>query len=299
MYSNVTQENWPDIVRNIHTRMAEHVRPYLASISMSDDNQSGQACGSGVYLQLNARPYLLTCEHVARASNKGYRIAHLPKAGDNYCAFPYPWFPDPYPVDLALTYIDPQTWSRGDRLGLPANRIAPAHDVASHELLMLCGYPGAASYFSRFSGEAVLHSHLIPYTARETVLPGGFDPGIHFALQYEMGLAETIDGSNNKLPEPPGFSGSPIWDTRFIANNCSKDWAPQQSRVIGIATHWIKEDSCIVATKGVKVRQFLLENVRNDVAFHHWIARGKPEDNQADIEYARKMVPSLSSSCES
>jgi hypothetical protein len=42
--------------------------------------------------------------------------------------------------------------------------------VAGHELLMLCGYPGEASYFSRFTGDAVLHSPAIPYTARETAL---------------------------------------------------------------------------------------------------------------------------------
>ena len=298
MCNNITEANWSGVVRNVHTRMAEHIRPYIASISRTDDDQSSEAHGSGVYLEFKERSYLLTCEHVVRAYQQGYRIAHLPKAGSNYCAFNNPWFPDPYPVDLALTYIDPRVWSEGEKLGFPVSRIATNHHVADHELLMLCGYPGAASYFSRFSGEPVLDSRLIPYTARETALPTGFDPGIHFALHYEMTLAESVDEGSAKLPEPPGFSGSPIWDTGFVASNCSKDWTPEQARIIGIATRWIEEHSCIVATKGSKVREFLLENVRNDVAFHHWIARGKPEDDQADIEYARKMVPNLSSTCE-
>jgi len=153
MCNNITEQNWPDIVRDVHTRMAEHVQPYLASISRTDDNQSGDAHGSGVYLELKERPYLLTCEHVVRLGyENGYHIVHLPKAGGNYFVFSNPWFLEPCPADLALTYIDPGVWSQGDRVGLPANRIATTHDVATHELLMLCGYPGAASYLSRFSG---------------------------------------------------------------------------------------------------------------------------------------------------
>ncbi|HEY4899230.1 MAG TPA: hypothetical protein VIH91_00275 [Terriglobales bacterium] len=132
------------------------------------------------------RPYLLTCEHVVRKGYaNGYRITHLPKADGNYYAFKHPFFPEPYPKDLALTYIDPGIWSLGDRLSLPTSRIATVHNIAQNELLCLCGYPGARSYFSRFSGEAVLYSPLLPYTARETPLPAPFDPDIHFALHYD------------------------------------------------------------------------------------------------------------------
>src|SRR5580692_6333925 len=196
MGNNITPENWPDIARHVHSQTAAHVRPYLASISKTQDNQNGKAHGSGVYLEVKERHYLLTCEHVVQKGySDGYRIAHLPTVGGYYCAFNNPWFFELYPLDLALTYIDPGIWSGGDRMGLAASRIAPAHDAAPNELLVLCGYPGAASYFTRFTGEPVLDSHLIPYTARETALPEGYDPDIHFALQYEMDLAEPADGS--------------------------------------------------------------------------------------------------------
>jgi hypothetical protein len=250
MCIDINEHNWPDIVRDVHARMAEHVWPDLAAISKTDDNESGKAHGSGVYLDIKTRPYLLTCEHVVRQGyDNGYRITHLPKAGDNYCAFNNPWFYAPDPVDLAITYIDPRVWSQGERLGLPASRIATTHDVVQNELLLLCGYPGFGSYFSRFTGEPVLDTRLIPYTAWQTTLPAGFDPRIHFALQYEMGLAEATDRGNAKLRDPPGFSGAPIWDTGYVASNCSKSWTPGQGRIIGIATRWVEEDSCIVAIK--------------------------------------------------
>jgi hypothetical protein len=142
-------------------------------------------------------------------NDSGHRISHLPKAGSNYHAFMHPFFAEAYPKDLALTYIDPRSWSQGDRLALPIGRMASAHDVTQNELLLLCGYTGTTSYFSRFSGEPVLDSPLIPYTARETTLPVGFDSDIHFALHYEMDLAEAADGSKAKLPKPGGFSGFP------------------------------------------------------------------------------------------
>jgi hypothetical protein len=166
--------------------------------------------------------------------------------------------------------------------------------VAGHELLMLCGYPGEASYFSRFTGDAVLHSPAIPYTARETALPRGFDAAIHFALKYEMEFSESADESKGKLSEPGGFSGAPIWDSGFVACKCSKDWTPAQARMIGIATRWIAEDSCVIATKAEKVREFLLAQVRNEVALHHWVKRGKPEDFQVDLDYAAQLISDLS-----
>ena len=98
MCQTITEENWPTVVQQVHREMAEHVRPLLACISRSGDNVSGTAHGSGVYLDIKNRPFLLTCEHVVR---KGYanggRIAHLPKRGGYYHVFPNPWFFDLIP----------------------------------------------------------------------------------------------------------------------------------------------------------------------------------------------------------
>ena len=64
MGQNITQEPWAEIVRRVHMAMAAHVSPYIASISRSVDNENGTAHGSGIYLDIKDRPFLLTCEHV-------------------------------------------------------------------------------------------------------------------------------------------------------------------------------------------------------------------------------------------
>ena len=154
--------------------------------------------------------------------------------------------------------------------------------------------PGGPSYFSRFGGTPTLYSPTIPYTARETDLPSDLDAETHFALKYEMELSESVDGSTDRLPEPGGFSGSPIWDSGFVAK-CSKHWAPARARIVGIATRWIQEDSCIIATKAEKVREFVLAQVRNRIAFDRWLKRGdKSADIQIDLDYAAQLVRDLS-----
>jgi hypothetical protein len=258
MSEDITPENWPGIARRVHVAMAKHVQPYLASISKTGDNRSGEAHGSGIYLAMKKGPSLGTCEHVVREGYQGgYRIAHLPKAGGHYCAFNKEWFAQPGPVDLALTLIDPSIWSDGDRLALPLDRVAATHKLAPHELLMLCGYPGKASYFTSFTDEPQLLSPFIPYLARETTLPAGYDPAFHFALQYEMNLAEAPDDSRKTLPAPPGLSGAPIWDTGFAASGCSEHWTPARSRVIGMAAEWVEAKSCIIGIKADIVSAFL------------------------------------------
>ena len=219
MCNDLTEQEWRSLARDVHTRMANYVQPYLASISKTNDNINGQAHGSSVYLELREEIGLLSCDHVvSNAAATGYRIGHLLKRGDYYQAFKNPWITGPFPVDLTLTIIDSGVWSQGDRIALSPAQISKTHDVAAGELLMLCGYPGGPSYFSRFSGTPTLYSPTIPYTARETDLPSDFDAKAHFALKYEMELSESVDGSTNRLPEPGGFSGSPIWDSGFVAD---------------------------------------------------------------------------------
>jgi len=294
MCQNATEENWADVVRRVHKEMAEHVRPFLASISRSEDNVNGKAHGSGVYLDIGGKPYLLTCEHVvATGLANGGRIAHLPKADDFYHAFPNPWFYEPDPVDLAVTRVSEKSWSGTDREALPISCIATSHDVAENELLMLCGYPVKPAYFSRFTGEPVLDSPLIPYTAREKPLPGGIDPNRYFALEYEMEKAQPAGEGIGKLPPAPGFSGSPIWDTGFVASGCAADWTPEHARVIGIAVRWNEGESMVLAIKAEHVRSFLLENVRKSVAYEHWRERGGPEDDSEDLEYAVRTIQEL------
>jgi hypothetical protein len=250
-------------VRNVHSQMANHVRPYLASISASAGDGIGDALGSGVYLEVCDRPYLLTCEHVVRDHVQGVlRLGHVLRDGGEYYSLTRPIFMEAEPKDLALMPVSLELWASGDKSLLPVTRIATTHDVAQNELLFLCGYPGVRSRFSPW--DATLYSKLIPFTARETELPMDkrFIREFHFALEYPIEKAESVEGNQPPLPSPPGLSGSPVWDTRFVSSGCAENWTPAHARLLGIIWFWDSADSCLVATKAEKVREFLLDELQ-------------------------------------
>jgi len=261
-FDHVTKENWPSLLRNVHSQMANHARRYIAPISSSAGDGTGDAYGSGVYLELRGRPYLLTCEHVVRPHMQGVlRLGHVLKDGGDYYALTQGILVEPEPKDLALMPVSLELWANGDRCLLPVTRIAMTHDVATNELLFLCGYPGARSRFSPW--DATLYSKLIPFTARETKLPTDkrFIPEFHFALDYPIERAESVEDNQPPLPSAPGFSGSPLWDTRFVASGCAESWTPAHARLLGIVWFWHGTDSCLVATRAEKVREFLLDKL--------------------------------------
>jgi hypothetical protein len=260
MYENITAENWPALVQGVHARMARHIQPYLTPISVSEDLESGHPHGSGSFVEIHGRQYLLTCEHVVRtAYERHLHLGYLLKNDDYYRALSDRWLPETEPVDLAITLIDPAVWAQGDKRALRPGQVATTHDT-------------------------------VPNEAK------GYDPSIAFALDYAMELAKPVDGAKGRLPGPIGFSGSPIWDTGFVASGCSSDWTPTRSRVIGVARKWepLENGSAIIATKAAQVRTFLLDKVRDDVASRHWMERGQPEDDDIDMSYAAKLIPDLS-----
>jgi len=40
MCNDITEQEWHNLVRDVHARMATHVHPYLASISKTYDNRN-------------------------------------------------------------------------------------------------------------------------------------------------------------------------------------------------------------------------------------------------------------------
>jgi hypothetical protein len=146
-------------------------------------------------------------------------------------------------------------------------------------------------------GEEGLKNDRVLYMARECPLPPGYDPLIQFALVYEMDKATATDGSSRKLPEPPGLSGSAIWNTGFARMGYFENWSSAQARIIGITQRWDPDHSCIIGTKAEAIRSFLLEQVTGDLAYHHWVERGSPEGGiaEVDVQYAESIVTELKS----
>ena len=50
--------------------------------------------------------------------------------------------------------------------------------------------------------------------------------------------------------DPHGFSGSLVWDTKFIScRQKGKEWRPELAKITGIVWGWPSASACILATK--------------------------------------------------
>jgi hypothetical protein len=67
------------------------------------------------------------------------------------------------------------------------------------------------------------------------------------------------------------------------------------AEVTGIIWGWDSKDPCLLAIRAEFVREFLLNALRNEAAYFHWLSRGQPEnDDWHDWFWATKEFPYLS-----
>lgn len=105
-----------------------------------------------------------------------------------------------------------------------------------------------------------LISKAFSYCCQELPLPAGddrLDEHFHFALDYRPDVATPLDGSD--LPTPEGFSGSLVWNTRFVEFAArQRPWSADDAQVTGLVWGWWSSSGCLVARRAEHVRSFLL-----------------------------------------
>jgi hypothetical protein len=283
-----------DVQGAVVEAMAEHVKVVLTPISEVESDDSGLAWGSGTYLKLRGKAYLLTNEHVA-AKMADAPIAHLPRPDDSYVRVTNPMQALEYPVDAALSRIDDVLWHGATQRALPSRRLAERFSPVDYEYLFIAGFPGKSSPVNRRrSYFGVLHVPGRPYLTQQAPLPDGYDPSAHFAIHYPQ-EANRAGGGRAELSDPSGMSGSLIWDTRFIATR-GRHWSPEGAVVCGIVHRWEPDVECLVGTRVEVVSEFLLKALRLEAAYFRSLDRMcSSEDALANWLWAERTVENLGS----
>ena len=245
----IDEKQWEQISDSTVTCMLEHIKPFSTPISRVISETEGEHLGSGSYFKVEGRRYIITNEHVARKLNYN-SLTHKFYDDDNILKLTNPAYTASAPIDVAISRIAEESWNFcvHKSLAIPINRFAQKHNPIQHELLFFTGYSGERA--------KVLFGNLItagtPYLPPECPFPTGVDgadPKFHFSLFYKPDLARSVDG-NSHLPNPHGFSGSLVWDTKRIAClKAQKEWSPELAEVTGIVWGWPSSDACILATK--------------------------------------------------
>lgn len=252
-----TKEEWDAAMPELTSAMTAHLKQFRTPLFI-DHGDYGEGWGSGSFIELNGRKYILTNEHVAEARRDslqlGFRFSEqdqLPRILGDHVEKVWPW-------DLALLPVTDEVWSSLEHSSalIQEEQIAFAHTPFPTEVFAFVGYAGERTTFVFGEIQFVATTSL----AREVVLARHpeIDHRFHFGLAYLPDQATTIVGHQG-LPRPPGLSGSTVWNTCFVeAKAQGITWTPDLAKVAGVVWGWPSGQGVVVATKAEHVRSFLL-----------------------------------------
>lgn len=230
--------------------MMEEVSGFTTPISKVIDNDYGELEGTGSYVEIDGGRFLVTNEHVA-SRRSTFSLAHQFDGCSNVFRTLRPFVCVTYPNDVALCPVDDAIWCHPTHSArtIPFSRFASHHAPVDGELLFLCGYSGDTSKF--VFGQ--LNSERLQYLTQEDQMPATHgDANFHFAVLYRPDLATQIteEAQARGLPRPPGWSGTLVWNTRYVEKTqAGEEWCANHAQVTGIVWGWPSSDGCLLATK--------------------------------------------------
>lgn len=245
------EEKWKEIYNDTLVRMKVHVEPFITPIwkyKDADENDI-KLLGSGSYFENSHGQFIITNEHVAKYYQR-YRLTHSFKGSSDILNIRKPFISELPPIDVAINKIEMDTWlehkCEGD--AIPIKRFATRHSPVDGELLFFTGFSGERS--------RVLFDNCIsrgtPFLTQECPFPVSIeqaDQKYHMSIPFPPESVETKDASV-PLPDPHGFSGSLLWDTKRV--ECQKkkiEWDPSMAEVTAIIWGWPSSCVCILATR--------------------------------------------------
>lgn len=225
------------------------MEPFLTPIRKFKVEDDVRPHGTGSYIDYLDRKYLVTNDHVALFKMTN-RLTYSFFENEKVFVLTDKFVSQKAPVDVAVCEIDQEVWSSEatSAQAIPLGRFAEQHLADEEELLFFAGFSGQRS--KEVFGTLV--SRGTPYLTQECPLPESVEEAnadYHIAIPYSSELVRTSDPSI-PLPDPHGFSGSLLWDTKRI--ECLRNeiaWEPSMAKVSGIIWGWRSSAACILATK--------------------------------------------------
>lgn len=252
-----TEDEWNAAMPQLTADMQAYLRPYRTPI-FEDFGDHAKGWGSGSFLRLGDRVFILTNEHVARARREHRALVQQFDGQEDLRLIIGDHADFPAPLDLAVLPVNEDAWNNTahNSQAIEIDQIALAHAPFPTEVLAFSGFSGDNV---KFYWDTVIAKGTC-YLASEASLPNDdrFDNRYHFGIDYRPDLSTSIAGSAD-LPLPPGLSGSTVWNTGFVeAKLRGVPWTPDCARVTGVVWGWPSNHGCLLATRAEYLRSFLL-----------------------------------------
>jgi hypothetical protein len=206
--------------------MKVFTRPFITILASPAGAQA--RIGTGTFVNLDGVK-VLTCEHVSRL-NPSARF--IDDTGSTTEVQVGAWRAEAdVRIDAAVAPIDEQAWSRiaGKAQSIPLSKFAQRHTDVQNEVLFFRGISGEnAHYLSGFGDDVTFTG----YCSQEKKNTGDAN---EFEILWGRSRAEVTSGTEDqtrkrfKYEDPAGFSGSLVWNSRFVQFGCDlSKWHPVQ-----------------------------------------------------------------------
>jgi hypothetical protein len=253
---------WQERLLEITRQMRLIMMPFVTPLVRAEPDGAAHV-GSGGYLEKTGRRLLLTNHHVVDEGQG--RLMHKFLDSEYYFATAT-FVREPAPMDLAVVWVD-HSWQMTSHSAMmfPEHRVARKHNPVRGELLFMMGFARTRAYYSPSlevmltNGTPYLTQEFDPGLEEREIRHCKFDPNYHFAVPWEPDKIEAVDRDRNSIPiDPHGFSGSFVWNTRFMEySEAGKEWEPGVAQLTGIVWGWPTNSRVLFATRIEFVTTFL------------------------------------------
>ncbi|RKE75889.1 hypothetical protein [Rhizobium sp. AG855] len=241
---------WDAMSSVVADRMKVYTRSFVAILA------GDSKVGTGTFIK-QEEVRLLTCEHVARFYPVAY---HVDDRGTTNIQ-PLIWCVEPdESKDVAMASIPAVEWESSITTvrPLPIAKFAPSHRPVENELLFFRGIAGEnVGYIGNFGSDVILTG----YCSQEK--RGTSDKDIFEILwspknsTISRGTSETAR-ERLKHDDPAGFSGSLVWNTRFVELGCNiSRWSPDDAVVTGLLRRYDDDTDTLLAWRAEHMHAWL------------------------------------------
>ncbi len=216
--------------------MRSFTQPFASRLTV-ETPETVRLKGTGSYVRWAKERVLLTCEHVACEQPIHYRF----NGSDAVYAHPGPWTMDRHPLDVACVPMTDRQWEATSHQAeiIPRDKFAARHSLSEPaELLFFRGYAGENSAY----GFGIHQANGTGYCSQEKAGTG--DDQI-FELFWDPQEGQITNGtmaeaaSSMRFNNPEGFSGSLVWNTRYLEKtSIGQEWSPDDAVVTGLLRRW-------------------------------------------------------------
>ncbi|MNX81887.1 hypothetical protein D3C86_1135920 [compost metagenome] len=235
----MSTKNWEDVVDKVTDRMKSYTRPFVTPL-VHDPPNAPPIFGSGTYIdmtnQAGSQRRLVTCEHVIRhqpQKHRPYGSVGLEELSGVICS-------DRDPADAATITISDAVWrsTSHQATAVPFSSFASRHAPVDKEVMFFRGLAGENAYLGFGNLDAIVTGFCAqepPNSGNSRFFELGWQPN---ATTITSGTCAT-EAQRVKFDNPAGFSGSLVWNTRFVELGCNlQKWSPADAMVTGLLQRW-------------------------------------------------------------